>query len=166
MCEEILPRLIERSDEDIRVTIAGTMLESVRRKCAAAGCDVLGAVDDLQPVYRQPRVFLAPTRFSAGVPLKLIEAAAQGIPIVATSLLAGQLGWRNEYELLVADAAADIAECCVRLHQDELLWKKLSDNALAAVRRSYARDTFVNGLRELLGWQNPTSLPTAEQQAA
>ena len=59
---------------------------------SATTFEFTGRVDDLAPIYDQMRIFVAPTRFAAGIPLKLCEAAAQGIPIVATRLLAGAVG--------------------------------------------------------------------------
>ena len=53
-------------------------------------------VDDLTPLYEDARVFVAPTRYSAGISLKVIEAAARGVPIVCTPLVSRQLGWSQE----------------------------------------------------------------------
>ena len=87
------------------------------------GVRFAGAVDDLFPFYDAARVFVAPTRFSAGVPLKILEAAAHGLPVVATDLLRDQLGWEAGKHLLsspVSDADA-FADNCVRLATDEAL---------------------------------------------
>jgi len=50
-----------------------------------------GPVTDLTPLYDSHRVFVAPTRFAAGVPYKVHEAASFGLPVVATDLLRRQL---------------------------------------------------------------------------
>jgi glycosyltransferase involved in cell wall biosynthesis len=56
-------------------------------------------VDYLIPLYDDARVFVAPTLL-AGIPLKVVEAAAHGVPIVTTSLVARQPGWSSGAELL------------------------------------------------------------------
>ena len=61
------------------------------------------------------------------------EAAAKGIPSVTTTLLATQLGWQDETQLLVADAAKDYAEQCLRLYQDAQLWERIRRSALEAI---------------------------------
>ena len=71
-------------------------------------------VDDLTPLYDDARVFVAPTRYSAGISLKVIEAAARGVPIVCTPLVARQLGWISGEELLTAETPAEFA-CAVQL---------------------------------------------------
>ncbi len=59
-----------------------------------------GQVIDTEPYYHAHRVFVAPTRFAAGAPFKLYEAASFGLPIVSTELLRGQMGWTNERDIL------------------------------------------------------------------
>ncbi len=111
---------------------------------------LLGPVDDLRPVYANARVFVAPTRFAAGIPHKIHEAAAHGVPVVATRLLARQLGWRDGVELLVADDAAMFAEQIDRLERDPLLWQSIRDNALEAVRRDCDPDVFAATLERII----------------
>jgi hypothetical protein len=42
------------------------------------------------------RVFAAPTRYSPGIPLKVHDAAAHGLPVVRTPLMAEQLDREHE----------------------------------------------------------------------
>jgi glycosyltransferase involved in cell wall biosynthesis len=101
-------------------------------------------------VYEQARVFVAPTRFAAGIPLKLCEAAAHGVPIVATSLLARQLGWHPETHLLTADTAEEFAAQCVRLYHDHDLWRHLRTNALRAVQADFDSTSFSDTVQTML----------------
>lgn len=99
------------------------------------GIQIHGPADDLTPYYNDNRVFIAPTRFAAGTPYKMYEAASFGLPCVATDLLAHQLGWEEDIELLTAPVtdpnrfAAQIAT----LYQTEILWRKLRANALKRI---------------------------------
>jgi O-antigen biosynthesis protein len=110
----------------------------------------VGKLDDLGPFMRSARVFVAPTRFSAGIALKLVHAAAWGIPTVATSQLADQLEWAHERELLVADDAEAFAACCVRLIRDEALWLRLRDAALRRVQAEFTSERLTAGLAAAL----------------
>jgi O-antigen biosynthesis protein len=89
-----------------------------------------GFVDDLAAVYDRCRVFVAPHRFAAGIPLKVIEAMSNGVPCVISQLLADQLGVSNEVEALVAKDAQEFADKVVRLYQDQELWQRVQHNAL------------------------------------
>ena len=96
----------------------------------------LGAVPDLTPLYAAARVFVAPTRFAAGVPLKVLEAAARGVPVVATQLLAEQLGWQPGQDLLVSEVSDDsaFADNVVTAYTRPDLWARLRTSAMARVK--------------------------------
>ena len=96
------------------------------------------------------RIFVAPTRFAAGIPLKLCEAAAQGIPIVATRLLAEQLGWTDGIELLAADSAQGFADQCKRLYRDGELWERLRVGTLERIKSDYSLRRFSENLARIL----------------
>jgi glycosyltransferase involved in cell wall biosynthesis len=98
-----------------------------------AGVEMLGRVLDLDAVYNQARVFVAPTRFAAGVPLKVYEAAGRGVPTVLTPLLVEQLNWRAGLDCLEAGDATTFAAACQRLHDDRDLWRDIRANALRRV---------------------------------
>lgn len=108
-----------------------------------------GRLDSVEEMYNRCRVFIAPTRFAAGIPHKVHEAAAQGLPSVTTSLLAKQLSWKNEQELLVADTVEEYAAQCLKLYQDEKLWKDIRDAGLTAVAKDCSQETFRKNLAGL-----------------
>jgi GT2 family glycosyltransferase len=116
----------------------------------AAGVSLLGPLDDLTQTYDSHRVFVAPTRFAAGLPHKVHEAAARGVPVVATPLLAQQLGWRDGVELLAAESARAFAEACLRLYNDASLWSSLRANALARLERDCSPALFRRSLQAVL----------------
>jgi glycosyltransferase involved in cell wall biosynthesis len=112
--------------------------------------DILGAVPDLAEVYNRARVFVAPTRFAAGIPLKVYDAAANGIPIVLTPLLASQLGWTHDHEALVAETPQAFADACCTLHEDEVLWERIRANAMARVAEDCSAERFDRTLTNLI----------------
>src|SRR5262249_4608399 len=94
--EQILPRIQRGIGQQIPVTIAGINKSERVKQLAGPAVRITGHLPDLMEVYDSARVFVAPTRYAAGIPHKAHEAAARGIPIVATPLLASQLGWSHE----------------------------------------------------------------------
>ncbi len=128
---------------ETRLTIAGFVdlavtLEAYREHPRITLC---GAVEDVAPLYDAHRIFIAPTRYAAGVPYKVHEAAAYGLPVVASELLCRQLGWRDGCELIAASTAdpAEFARRIVALYRDAALWQTLRDNALERVRAEHGR---------------------------
>jgi len=92
-----------------------------------------GPVGDLATIYDSARLCIAPARFAAGTPYKLYEAAAFGVPSVATSLLVGQLGWTDGVDILGAGDAQNFARRIARLYRDAALWQSVRSAALARV---------------------------------
>ena len=147
--KEILPRIRE-SDPTAFLSVVG-VINSREVSALASDCvRILGPADDLRTHYEQARVFIAPTRFAAGLPHKVTEAAAQGIPVVATSLLAEQLAWHDEQELLVGDTPDQFARQCLRLNTDSNEWNRIRGNALAKVREECSADRFDRTLHKLM----------------
>jgi O-antigen biosynthesis protein len=121
--------LIER-DISCRLLIAGGNPPESVRKLSSPSVDVLGFVADLLDLYEKSRIFVVPHRWSAGIPLKLLEAMSHGIPCVVSELSASQLGLVDGNEVLVGHDAADFAEKIKLLCRDQDLWYRIQANAL------------------------------------
>lgn len=148
--KEVFPIVQGELTQEIEFLIAGLAAAEVAAPLASESVRFLGKVDDLTPIYNHARLFVAPTRFSAGVPLKIYEAAAHGLPVVCTSLLASQLAWEPGRELLVADTPTDFAASCLELYRNEELWANLRANALERVSRECSPEKFSGTLRRVL----------------
>jgi glycosyltransferase involved in cell wall biosynthesis len=139
----------------VRLLVAGFVAEGLDAATLLAGPGVvhLGFAEDLPALYDQARVFIAPTRFSAGIPYKVHEAAAHGVPVVATGLLADQLGWQDGQDLLACDASdpASFAEAVIDAYRDPLLWHALRNAALERITRECGREGFAETVGALLG---------------
>ena len=148
--EHILPRIQSALDSEVAFTSAGLNNSSRIRQLGSDRIRITGSLDDLTDLYNRHRVFVAPTRFAAGVPLKIYEAAGRGIPVVATSLLAKQLGWRDGEHLIVADDAEAFASRCVELHTNLDLWETIRKGALERVQRDCSTESFESQLHAIL----------------
>ncbi|HEY2906295.1 MAG TPA: glycosyltransferase [Vicinamibacterales bacterium] len=142
-CREVLPALHQLRQLDVPIVIAGARIpDHVKVAAAAQSVKCCSDVADLTPFYDDARVFVAPTRYAAGIPLKVVEAAAQGVPVVTTPLVAMQLGWQGGSELLTGAGPAELAEAIARLWIDEKLWESIRASALQRVIAEYSPATF------------------------
>jgi GT2 family glycosyltransferase len=139
--DEVWPRVRERLP-GVTLTVAGSHPTERVLRLARPDLRVLGEVADVASLYHASRMLVAPTRFAAGLPYKVHHAAAHGLPVVCTSLLAKQLGWSHQVEALVADSPTAFAEACLALHQDAALWLGLRQAALERVTVDCSRAAF------------------------
>jgi len=135
---------------DWHLDVVGRTNARRAQELASPNLHLHGATSDLDAFYDQARVFIAPTRYAAGIPHKVHEAAAHGLPVVATALLARQLGWENGVELLVADTPLEFARQMQRLHDDPALWQNIRAAALARVAQDCSLDHFSTILAQAL----------------
>jgi len=139
--EQVMP-LIRKANADIKLHIVGDNTAASLTEMTADGVVFHGRVDDITTLYNSSRLFIAPTRFAAGIPHKVHEAAACGLPCVTTTLLARQLDWTDGKELLAADLASDFAEKCISLYNDSELWNKIQRSSIDAIAKDCSPTQF------------------------
>jgi O-antigen biosynthesis protein len=127
---EVLPRLRREFGEGLRLRVVGQCDARSILALDGEALDLLGPIEDLRPIFEQARVMVAPTRFAAGIPHKVHQAAAFGVPVVTTALIAELANWQDGHELLAASDANGFAESCTRLYRDETLWAAIRKRAL------------------------------------
>jgi glycosyltransferase involved in cell wall biosynthesis len=156
--EEVLPKIRAGLGADIPVTIAGVNKSERVKQLAGPSVRITGHLPDLTGLYDSARVFVAPTRYAAGIPHKVHEAAARGIPIVATPLLASQLGWSDGDPILVGGDADSFAQKCIQLHTDAGLWTKLRQAGLDRIQTECSIETFERHVAAVLTTRSRRSL--------
>ncbi|KQP72461.1 glycosyl transferase [Methylobacterium sp. Leaf111] len=122
---------------DAHVTIIGAVAPSIAERLTRPGVTVLGRLDEIGPALDAARVALAPARFAAGLPHKVLETVARGLPSVVTPVLAGQMGWPDGIGYQVHDwhDPRGFAETLAHLHADAAAWTQVQCAGLAQVGR-------------------------------
>jgi glycosyltransferase involved in cell wall biosynthesis len=153
--EHVLPIIDRALGWRTRLTIAGYIAPgiSLGKFVGHPRVTLCGAMRNLAPLYDGHRVLVAPTRFAAGQPYKVYEAASFGVPVVATELLRNQLGWQNGDDILSADIQDPelMAKQIIMVHEDEAQWRRLRRNALDRLRRENNYEAFAEAVRRVLG---------------
>lgn len=147
---EVMPLLRARLGAAPVLSVVGVCLSA--RVAALAGDEVriLGAQAALEPHYDAARVFVAPVRFAGGVAAKVIEAAAAGIPVVASAVLVRQLEWRDGTDVVGARDARMFAAALAQLLLDDAAWRRQREAAWQQCARLHDPDLFAATLRRAL----------------
>lgn len=145
---EVLPQVVQSLGPGVRLHLVGACTAPSVQALAGPQVVVHGRVDELAGVLDGARIFVVPTRYAAGIPHKAHEAAARGLPMVATDLIAHQLGW--QHFMPAATLASAFAEHCIRLYQDAAAWDRQRHAVLDAVERDCSATTFNSTLAGVL----------------
>jgi len=92
----------------------------------APGVELAGYVHDLGEYYASAAVATAPLNSGGGTRLKVIEALARRVPIVATSFGCAGLGMVHGKHALIAESAELFADACVTIIRDPALADRLT----------------------------------------
>lgn len=144
--------LVRGALPEAALTIVGGIAPEIRERYAREpGVRVTGRVPQTEPYLDAARVFLAPTRFAAGIPHKVHEAVARGLPCVVTPILADQVGWEDGAGLLVRDwrDPKPFAEALVALHEDAALWDRVRTEGGRRIAADCDAGAFATAIRAL-----------------
>lgn len=140
---------------DLCMTIVGNAAETFAHLAADPRVRVVGRVADIRPFLHQHRLMVAPLRAGSGTRLKLLEAFASELPVVATALAAEGLSAHGGTHLLVAEAPVAMVHAVEQLLDDDELHRRLSLEARALAESRYdwrlSAQRFLDGVGELVG---------------
>ena len=139
MAESVWPELSKRLP-DARLTIVGASPPQQILDLAARDRRVTatGFVDDVRPYMERAQVYLCPMRDGGGTRLKILDALAMGVPIVATQMALEGIDVVPETDVLVANEPAEFVRQIERLVGDQALWTTLHSNGRSFVEQHFA----------------------------
>lgn len=148
LVDDILP-LVRREVPEVRLRLVGRAGEEAERLHDPPHVVVTGFVDDLDEELSRADLVVVPIRYGGGTRIKVLEAFAHRIPVVATPVGAHGLGVEHDRQLLLADDPAAFAQAIVRSLGDVALRRRLADEGRAHVERHFTADVAVRRIREL-----------------
>lgn len=147
---EVLPR-IQKEIPDVVVHIAGRNPSSrVQKLNNGFSVVVHGEVEDARQFRLDHGVFLVPLHSGSGVRIKILEALADGLPVVSTTIGAKGLRLDNGFDLLLADSSEDMAAAVVQLARNPERSLVMGKNGQTTVAKEYGHDAVADKLVGLM----------------
>lgn len=136
LVEGIAPRIRQHLAE-LRIVLPGIAPARVRALAAEPGVEVPGPVPSMAPYLRDADVVVVPLRVGGGTRIKILEAFAHRVPVVATSIGAEGLDVEPGRHLELADDPDAIAQRCVALLTSPATRERLAGNAYQLYENRY-----------------------------
>jgi len=136
LVKEIWP-LVSKKISNIKLLLVGRNPTREILNSKTPSIEILPNVEDIRTAYGAASIFIAPLRVAGGTQLKILEAAATGLPIITSPLAKKGLKTTQE-EILTADTASDFASKITLLVKNRNFSDKIGKAALGLVRDSYS----------------------------
>jgi glycosyltransferase involved in cell wall biosynthesis len=133
----------------VKTYIVGSKVPSTIRALAAPDLVIMGYVPDVEPLFADCRLSIAPLRYGAGVKGKVNLAMSYGVPVVATPAAIEGMHLAPGEDVMVAGDAEQFALAIERVYRDEALWQRLSASGVENIRRHFSRAVARQALQQL-----------------
>jgi glycosyltransferase involved in cell wall biosynthesis len=148
LCVSVLPH-VRKLFPTARVRLVGgagtaTDLSSL------PGVELAGRVESIEDELLSSSISCAPLLSGGGTRIKIIEAFAYGVPVVATSVGAEGLDAVSGQQLLVGDSPELFAEHCCSLLASDLLREQLRQSARQCFEASFTSQSVTAAVHRVL----------------
>ncbi|MGC5704160.1 glycosyltransferase [Pseudomonas sp. NFXW11] len=151
--------IVRQNIPDIRFKVIGANPpESIRHLAEVPGVEILGFVKDLEPIFSEIRLSVAPLRYGAGIKGKIGTSLCYGVPCMATPIALEGMGLVNGKNVLVGETHEELAEAICRAYSNEELWNELSREGHLFALNNYSVSVIRDRVESLLsattkGWK-------------
>jgi len=117
------------------------------------GFIIKGRAENVESVFNQAKILLAPIPFGAGIKGKLLESMQFGLPNVTSAIGAEAMQGNHDWNGFITDNETEFVEKAVLLYQDENLWRKSQENGFKIIKNRFKKELFkahfINKIQEI-----------------
>lgn len=148
LLDGVLPRVRKRRP-DARLVLVGRWPppELRARVDRTPGAELHANVPDVWEILASVGPLVVPLRAGTGTKLKVIEAAAAGVPVISSRVGLADMGLRDGVGALVADTDAESADALERIWTDHRLEADLIRRALSWVTGAHDQAASIAAVR-------------------
>jgi len=147
---EVLPKVRDARPQTTLYVTGSTTCAPIEELAAKPGVVFTGHVADVRTQVAKSEVCVVPLLSGGGTRLKVLEALALGVPVVATTKGAEGLTLEDGRELLIADTPSSLADATLRVLDDGDLAARLSAAGRRAVAERFTWDIAGDALERVL----------------
>ncbi|OGS73567.1 MAG: glycosyltransferase [Flavobacteria bacterium RIFCSPLOWO2_12_FULL_35_11] len=103
---------------------------------------IKGWAENLEDVFTNTRVCLAPLRFGAGLKGKLIDAMKFGTPSVTTNIGAEAMHYKLPWNGFITDDPTEFALKAVELYSNQKIWEDAQQKGIEIINTCYSKEKY------------------------
>jgi glycosyltransferase involved in cell wall biosynthesis len=131
--------------------VGGALPESLGWFAALRHVEAAGHARDVAPFYARCACLVVPLRYGGGLRIRILEAMAAGVPVVASPVAIEGMDLAPGKHLLVALTPAEYRTQIERILDDPAFARELADTAKAHIYDIYGPKARDEGIRALAG---------------
>ena len=112
------------------------------------GFIIKGRAENVESVFSQAKVLLAPIPFGAGIKGKLLESMQFGLPNVTSAVGAEAMQGNHDWNGFITDNETEFVEKAVLLYQDENIWEKSQENGYLIAKNLFKKELFEHNINQ------------------
>jgi glycosyltransferase involved in cell wall biosynthesis len=136
LIENVLP-IVKKEEPHIKFTLIGHNIPKYFNEYKELGVNVKGYVEKVQPYLNKATIYVAPLFVGSGIRIKILEAMAMELPVIATSISAEGINASAADGLLIADNADDYADLILKLIRNPELAREFGKSARKFIENNY-----------------------------
>ncbi len=160
LAERILPRVQQRRPDACLDLVGATPPPEILRLGERPGVTVHASVPDVRPFYEASTLFVCPLRSGSGTRLKLLEASAAGLPIVATPLASEGLDLQPGEHLWQGRTDAALVRRVLEVLSDPAQARRRAERARTRVFERYGWKAAADAAEEF--FESLSAVPASE----
>lgn len=148
---KVMP-LIIRDNPEIIFYIYGSHVPDSIKALETDNIKVVGFAENLDDIFHNHRLIVAPLLSGAGIKGKVLEAMSYGVPQVLTSVGAEATGLSHKISAWIKDDEDGLAQGVLQLYGDEQLWNKCAENSLILSQEAFSYEVGVDMMKKVFNY--------------
>ncbi len=141
--KNVLP-IVRKQNPDISLSVIGKNIPDFLRNYKKEGVNVIGYVDDVRPYLSKAGIYIVPLFVGSGIRIKIIEAMAMKLPVLATSIAAEGINPKTENGIIICNNAKEFSDNIIELTTNFSMQKYLGENARKYSLSNFSWESNVN----------------------
>jgi glycosyltransferase involved in cell wall biosynthesis len=135
--DNVFPRLIEIYP-NVTLTLIGKNPPRVLQKYQDKAINIIGYVPKVQPYLNKASLYIAPLFVGSGIRIKILEAMAIGLPVIATSVAAEGINGNDANGLFIRNGIEEWVDTIVHLLENPANTENLRAKAQSFINENYS----------------------------